>query len=71
MGIKNYIIAAILVALPLVAGCQQRTDFDACVEYYERNVRGKTSPDIRYGAFSDLEPDMIWTMCKSHRGYGG
>lgn len=63
---KKHMIAAILIALPLVAGCQQRTDFDACVEYYERNVRGKTSPAIRKEVLSDLEPDIIWLQCKSH-----
>jgi hypothetical protein len=59
MGIKNYIIAAILVALPLIAGCQQRTDFDACVEYYEQKVKGQKD-DVGY----DLSPKNLWKGCK-------
>ena len=58
MGIKKHIIAAILVALPLVAGCQQRTDFDACVEYYEENVKGASPGDI------DASKLEIWNACR-------
>ncbi len=61
MGIKKYIIAAVLVALPLVAGCQQRTDFDACVEYFEENVKG-TSPDL-----IDASKLEIWNACRGRK----
>ena len=57
MGKKKQMIAALLVALPLVAGCQQRTDFDACVEYYEKNVRGKQPPvQVDYQSYAQRKP---------------
>ena len=57
---KKHMIAVVLVALPLVAGCQQRTSFDACVEYYEQSVKG-TSP----GGIEpiDLPKFAIWDEC--------
>jgi len=60
MGIKKYIIATVLVALPLVVGCQQRTNFDACVEYYEQSVKG-TKPLGREPI--DLSTLAIWDEC--------
>jgi len=68
MGIKKHIIAAFLVALPLVAGCQQRTDFDACVEYFEKNIKGKTRPPLASSIVGKSPPDIIWARCKSHGG---
>ncbi len=56
---KKHMIAVVLVVLPLVAGCQQRTNFDACVEYYEQSVKG-TSPDFGPIEFSKLR---IWDEC--------
>ena len=60
MSMKKHLIAAVLVALPLVAGCQQRTDFDACVEYYEQSVKG-TEPFGREPI--DLPTIAIWGEC--------
>ncbi len=65
MSMKKHLIAAVLVVLPLVAGCQQRTSFDACVEYYEKNVKGKSYPDIEGTlGVGELKPDEIWAACK-------
>ena len=61
---KKHMVAAILVALPFIAGCQQRTDFDACVEYYEQNIRGKGRPQLSSDRGTDLKPDEIWLHCK-------
>jgi len=69
MGIRNYIIAVVLVALPLLAGCQERTEFDACVEYYEQNVRDESKEmvtDIRKLKTSNLDnigPLLLWSQC--------
>ncbi len=55
---KKHVIAVVLVALPLVAGCQQRTNFDACVEYYEQNIR-----DASGEVATDLSKVKIWDEC--------
>jgi len=57
---KKHMIAVVLVALPLVAGCQQRTSFDACVEYYEQNVR---DPSVTEGYVKNLSKVKIWDEC--------
>jgi len=59
MCIKKQIIAAALVALPLIAGCQQRTSFDACVEYYEQNIRDPSAHDL----MKKLSKIRIWDEC--------
>ncbi len=56
---KKHVVAAILVALPLVAGCQQRTSFDACVEYYEQNVRDPSVNEF----LKNLSKVKIWDEC--------
>ncbi len=61
---KKHMIAAILIALPLVAGCQQRTDFDACVEYWEQNLKGKGQPDMQSFSIGKFKPDRLWAECK-------
>ena len=71
MGIKKHIIATVLVALPLVAGCQQRTEFDACVEYYEQKVRDKSKEmvtdlrKVKLADFDRLSPLMLWDQCSA------
>ncbi len=59
---KRHMIAAIVIPLALVAGCQQRTEFDACVEYYEQKIRDQE------GAILDLTPEEVWIECKQRGG---
>ncbi len=63
MSMKKHLIAAVLVVLPLVAGCQQRTNFDACVEYYEQSVKGTDRWDPGKPGSVDLPKFGIWDEC--------
>jgi len=72
---KVLVIVSVLAAI-FLAGCQQRTDFDACVEYYEKNVRGKPAcrpyakpcdeTDLYDGGIGSLRSDQLWKHCKAN-----